>query len=77
MKSQGYRKALRTTAEVKKGEVEGMEMKGGREAGEEGRIPVWRLTWVSPALPRLRQEDQRFKASPSYIVKACLKTKKV
>lgn len=63
-------------SEVKKGEVEGLEMKGGREAGEEGRIPVWRLTLVSLVLLRLRQEDQRFKASPSYTVKACHKTNK-
>lgn len=27
-------------SEVKKGEVEGLETKGGREAGEEGRIPM-------------------------------------
>jgi hypothetical protein len=34
---------------------------------------VWWLTFVIPALGRLRQEEHKFKARLGYIVRSCLK----
>lgn len=53
-----------------------MERKEGKEAGEEDYVPTWWLTFVFLAFLRLRQEDQKFKASPSYLVKPALKQTK-
>lgn len=63
----------------KRSQGNGDEGRKGAPEGElagEGCFPTWWRTLASRVLLRLKQRDQAFKASLSYIVKGCLKNKK-